>query len=158
RRLVAWTLEIVVTGLLIVTQTRYLKNFFGGPYFLSEADLAAVSDVDQAPRYFVSVHGEKVASTGLQMIKTENGVQEVEATYYALSVGDHLLVCKAEGTATSYSGELKPMETDLAAKLFSSEDAAKARARFFPFYIDAKDSFRLNGYWGLGMLVVFGGM
>jgi hypothetical protein len=161
RRVWAWGLAAAVLGLIAVGQSRYIANFFGGPYSVGAAELDKVADVATAPRYFVSVSGSKVLDTGIQQIEVRkrDGVEtgrSVAAGYYALVVGDRLLICKSHsGSRGTFEGQLAAMPLELEQHLFSTSDMKSIRHRFYPFYLD-DESFRVPGYWGLGGLAVFG--
>lgn len=161
RRLVAWTIALVGVALFASGERRYIRNFFMGPYELSAADLDAITDASDSPRYFVRVTGTKALDTGLQeiTIRKRHGVEtgrSVSAGYYALVVGSRLLVCKSgAGRRTTYEGELTPMPMDLRKRLFDTPETQALRARFHPYYVDS-DSFRLPGYVAIVGLIVFG--
>jgi hypothetical protein len=147
--------------LLAFAHRRYVENFVGGPYDLGPADLDAVRDVSEAPRYFARVTGSKAVDTGLQQItvRRRGGVdtnRSVSASYYALVVGDKLLLCKtATGPRTTFDGELAAMPAAMAGQLFDSPEMQAIRNRFYPFYLD-DGSFRLPGYIAVAGLLVFG--
>jgi Family of unknown function (DUF6709) len=161
RRVGAWAAVAACLGLFAAGHSRYVVNFVGGPYPLSAADLGAIAHVAEAPRYFARVAGSRVLDTGLQevTVSESNGVEtdrSVSAGYYALVVGDKLLVCKSRsGSRTTFVGELTPMPPDLEQHLFGTADMKAIRYRFYPFYLD-DEPFRVPGYWALGGLAVFG--
>jgi hypothetical protein len=160
RRVWAWGLALAVFGLFAYGQSRYIANFFGGPYSLGAAELSAIANAAEAPRYFVRVTGSKVLDTGIQelTVRQRDGVEtgrSVSAGYYALVVGDRLLVCKSRsGSKTTFEGQLAPMPLELDQHLFDSADMKAIRHRFYPFYLD-DEAFRVPGYWVLGGLAVF---
>jgi hypothetical protein len=160
RRVVAWAAALALVGLVGVWQSRYLLNFLGGPYELAPGELDSIGAVSEAPRYFARVTGSEALDTGMQQITvtTRNGVEtgrSVSANYYALVVGDRLLVCKSRsGPRTTFEGSLLPMPGDVEAQLFQTPDMQGIRHRFYPFYLD-DESFRVPGYWALGGLLVF---
>jgi len=161
RRVVAWAVAAACVGTLAASQSRYLSNFFGGPYELGSADLETITDVSHAPRYFATVTGVDALETGLQEITVteQNGHEtdrRVSAEYYALVVDDRFLVFKSHsGSRTTVEGELRPMPLDMQSELFKPAEIAAVRHRFYPFYLD-DESFRFAGYWGLGGLALFG--
>ena len=160
-QLVAWGLITAVGVLIGAANTRYIGNFVRGPFAVAAADLAQVSDASAAPRYFVKVAGTRAIDTGLQevSVETENGVETkrtVTGNYYALQVGDKLLLVKSTGgTLREVEGSLAAIPIDLDSKLFGSPDMAEARPHFYPFYLDAASSFRVPGYWGIAVAALF---
>jgi hypothetical protein len=68
RRIVAWSTLLASVAIFGVAQRRYIQNFLLGPYDLGAAELDAIRDVAEAPRYFVRVTGSKSVNTGLQQI------------------------------------------------------------------------------------------
>ena len=156
----AWALTAALAIAIGLANTRYIGNFLRGPFNIGAADLAQVGDVTTTPHYFVKVAGTKAMDTGLQevSVETENGVEKsrnVTANYYALAVGDRLLVVKSPGAALRVAeGTLTPMSYDLDQNLFSSPDMQAVRSHFYPFYLDAASSFRAGGYWGIAIGIV----
>jgi len=160
RRIAAWAVVLATVALVGLGQLRYIRNFLLGPYVLGAAELDAIGNVSEAPRYFVRVTGARARPTGLQQItvRRRGGVEtsrKVSAAYYALAVGDKFLICRsASGVRTTYEGELVPLPADLAGRLFDTPDAMAMRDRFFPFYVNSA-SFRLPGYLAMaGFLVL----
>ncbi|MGD8322636.1 MAG: hypothetical protein PVJ02_19450, partial [Gemmatimonadota bacterium] len=92
-------------------------------------------------------------------VTTRNGVEtgrSVTASYHALVVGDRLLVCKSRsGPRTTFEGSLLPMPLELQQQLFQTPDMQEIRHHFYPFYLN-DESFRVPGYWALGVLLIFG--
>lgn len=164
RRVVAWGLALGLAALATYSQARYLRNFFGGPYTLGEAELAAIDDAWATPRYFARVTGTETADTGIQQITVEKRSgrevgRRVSAAYYVLFVGDRLLLVKSAVAArTTVEGELRRLPYDLQAQLLSSEDAKAAWPRFFSFYLAEDESFRSSGYIALAALALFAGL
>jgi hypothetical protein len=161
RRVAVWAGALALVGLFAFAQSRYVLNFLGGPYDLAAAELDSIGFVSEAPRYFARVTGSEALDTGIQEITvtTQNGVEtgrSVSANYYALVVGDRLLVCKSRsGPRTTFEGSLLPMPGDMEGQLFQTPDMQGIRHRFYPFYLD-DEAFRVPGYWALGALLVFG--
>jgi hypothetical protein len=142
--------------LLLVGQSRYFTNFFGGPYSATAQDLDAIHDPAAAPRYFVHVEGSRAIDLGLEEyeVRTEYGRETgrtLKGRFYALEVGDRFLVVKtAGGVDTVVEGELRPVYGELESHLFSSAEMRAVRQRFRPYFLDT-GSFRAPGYWGLGL-------
>ena len=140
RRVVAWCLVAGSALLFALGQHRYISNFIRGPFDVRQAELDTTEDVSAAPRYFVRVTGSRLIDTGIQRITTKKraGVESrsVSATYYALVIGDRLLIVKrSEGTATMAQGELIAMPEDLQRHLFNTPQMQAIRGRFYPMEI-----------------------
>src|SRR5262249_51139991 len=121
--------------------------------------LDAITDVSAAPRYFVHVAGSKAIDTGIQQIttRTSHGVEtsrSVSAAYYALVVGDRLLIVKsAERMPLMVEGALTPMPASLEGHLFNTPQMQSIRPRFYPYYVE-NESFRLPGYIAIACMLV----
>lgn len=164
RRVVTWTLVLVIGVLAATADRRYIANFLRGPYTLAQADLDSIRDVTTTPRYYARVAGEKVLDTGIRQytIHTQNGVEtsrEISGEYDAFVMGNRYLVVRTAGDGGSVAeGKLLPWPSDLEEQLFDSKDMRSLRARFYPFYLDG-DSFRRPGFIviavGIGFLLLF---
>lgn len=158
-QLIAWGLTTALGVAVAFANTRYIGNFLRGPFNAGAAELERLGDATTAPHYFVKVAGTKAMDTGLQEVttQTEAGVEKsrrVTANYYALQVGDRLLVVKSTGgTLRVAEGALGPMPADLERNLFASPEMQSAQSHFYPFYLDAASSFRAGGYWGIGIAI-----
>jgi hypothetical protein len=159
RRVVAWGLVLAAALVFTFTQHRYIHNFVSGPYAITQADLEAIDDVTATPRYFVHVTGTRAIDTGIQQVTTRRraGVEtsrSVSASYYALAVGDRLLIVKgAPDMPLTATGELSRMPPSLDRQLFDTPRMEGIRGRFYPFYLD-NTAFRVPGYVGIGALLV----
>ncbi len=156
RQVAAWAV-ILLAGLCFVGyNARYVRNFFLGPFQLSANDLAQISDADKAPRYFVSVTGDKITDTGLQetTTPTNNGTAEatyVSASFYTLKVGDRLLIVRSPSSpGTSVTGQLAPIPSDVSDHLFTGINSTLSSSDCYPFYLDTQ-GFRTSGYWGIAI-------
>src|SRR5213075_839615 len=110
RRVIAWSLALIVGVLAATSDHRYLANFVGGPYALTQADLDSIRDVTAAPRYYARVNGNRVRDTGLRQytVHTQNGVEtsrEESSAYNALAIGNHFLVVRTAADNASPSAE-----------------------------------------------------
>ncbi len=161
RRVVAWGLATASLLPLALSQKRYISNFVMGPFDLGPAELDSIRDVAQAPRYFARVTGSKAIETGIQQItiRKRGGVEtsrSVSAAYYALVVGERLLLAKtSSGPPQTVEGELAAVPADLDRQLFDTADMQATRKRFYPFYVNG-ESFRYPGYWAIAGALVFG--
>jgi hypothetical protein len=155
----AWIVITAAAVLFAASQHRYISNFLSGPFEFGQAELDAIEDVAAAPRYFVRVTGSRVLDTGIQQISTRKraGVEtgrSVSASYYALVVGERLLVVKrSHGGATIAVGELLAMPADLQQHLFGTPQMQAIRGRFYPYYLD-ESAFRVPGYIGVAVGLV----
>ena len=161
RRVLAWGLILCGAVLFAAAQHRYVRNFVMGPFEVGQPYLDSVTDVTTAPRYFVKVTGSRALDTGVQQvtIHKRGGVEtsrSVSAAYFALVVGDRLLVVKsAAGAPTTAEGELVRMPGDLRRQLFGRPGVAAIESRFYPYFVD-DGAFRLPGYIAIGAALVLG--
>ncbi len=160
RQVIAWAFALTAGVLFLIANARYVANFIRGPYPLRSAELAQISDIETTPRYFVSVHADKIMDTGIQEVTTttENGVKEgsyVSAGYYAVLVGERYLIVKSTTKPSAQIvGQLSSFPTDLSGQLFSGADGRELRSACYPFYLES-EGFRYPGYWGIGIGIVF---
>ncbi|MCB1552395.1 MAG: hypothetical protein KDJ14_01205 [Xanthomonadales bacterium] len=159
RRVIVWCLALAALLALFALQPRYFKNFAFGPYDVSAETLNVIRDVDAFAQPFARIHGDEVIDTGLQeiTIRKKRGVEtgrEVSANYYALAIGDRLLIVKSMTMLRDYEGELAPIPSDLQNQLFGDPDMAEYRQAFYPFYLKT-EGYRVPGYMALGVLAVF---
>src|SRR5438045_680565 len=164
RRVIAWSLALIVGVLAATSDHRYLANFVGGPYALTQADLDSIRDVTAAPRYYARVIGNRVLDTGLRQytVHTQNGVEtsrEESSAYNALAIGNHYLVVRtaADNASPSAEGKLVPWPEDLENQLFDTKEMRSIRSSFYPFYLDS-DSFRRPGYVVIVVGILFLGL
>lgn len=161
RRMAAWALALGSIILFAIAQHRYISNFLLGPFDLGQAELDAIGDISAAPYYFARVTSPKAIDTGIQQItvRKRRGVEtsrSVSNAYYALVVGDRLLVVKSSaGALTTAEGELKVMPLDLDRQLFNTPAMQALRDRFYTFYLDDA-SFRFPGYCAIVATLLFG--
>jgi hypothetical protein len=145
----------VVTAIvawIYAENSAYVKVFFKGPPVATAADLDAAQNADSSNRPiatpYVTITGDKVLNTGVQEVTTYEGViKNVSAGYYALQVGDRILIVKSAKTpSTTVSGALGSMPYDLSSDLFppGTDDADKAE--FYPLLLDT--NYRESGYVG----------
>jgi hypothetical protein len=155
RRTAAWCLLAAGAILFALVQHRYISNFISGPFDVGQAELDAIDHVTATPRYFVRVTGSKTFDTGVQQVRSKKrGGEEVSAAYYALVVGERLLVVKSStGAPTTAEGELAPMPVELQTHLFAAQAMQAIRGRFYPYYLD-QSAFRVPGYIGAGVALV----
>jgi len=152
RRVITWTLALILGVLVATNDHRYIANFVSGPYALARADLDSIHDVTATPRYYARVRGERVIDTGIRQytVRRQNGVEtsrEQSGAYNAFAIGNHYLVVRtAAGDASpAAEGTLVPWSEELENQMFDTKEMRALRDNFYPFYLDS-DSFRRPGY------------
>lgn len=163
RQVMAWAIAILVAIGFCVLNWRYITNFVNGPYEMGPAELATISNVEQASRYFVRVSGSRTEDAGLEEITvTSRSGREVSrrvsARWVALLVGDRWLIVKTEsGASTRAEGALLEIPGSVRSKLFGEFSAAEVKETFYPYYLQM-EGFRTPGYWGIAVLAAFFGL
>src|SRR5213594_2042308 len=138
RRVIAWSLVLIVGTLAATSDRRYIANFIGGPYPLARADLDSINDVSATPRYYARVAGERVIDTGIRQytVHTQSGVEtsrEESGAYVALVIGNRYLVVRTAGDESPVAeGKLAPWPSELDAQLFDSKEMRSLHSRFYP--------------------------
>jgi hypothetical protein len=149
-------LFLVVTAIVVwicAENRAYLKVFFKGPPPATAADLDAAQNADSSNQPiatpYVTITDDKVLNTGVQEITTYEGViKNVSAGYYALQVGDRILIVKSGKTpSTTVGGALGSMPYDLKSDLFPPGTDAADEAAFYPLLLDT--NYRESGWAGL---------
>ena len=148
-------LFLVVTAIVVwiyAENSAYVKVFFKGPPPATAADLDAAQNADNSSQPiatpYVTITGDKVLNTGVQEVTTYEGViKNVSAGYYALQVGDRILIVKSAKTpSTTVGGALGSMPYDLKSDLFPPGTDATEEAAFYPLLLDT--NYRESGYAG----------
>jgi hypothetical protein len=148
-------LFLVVTAIVVwicAANSAYLKVFFKGPPPATVADLDAAQNADSSNQPiatpYVTVTGDKVLNAGVEEVTTTDGViKNVSAGFYALRVGDRILIVKSGKTpSTTVGGELGSMPFDLKSELFPPGTDPADEAVFYPLLLDA--TYRESGYAG----------
>ena len=148
-------LFLVVTAIVVwiyAENSAYVKVFIKGPPAATAADLDAAQNADSSNRPiatpYVTITGDKVLNTGVQEVTTYDGViKNVSAGYYALQVGDRILIVKSAKTpSTTVSGALGSMPYDLKSNLFPPGTDEAEEAAFYPLLLDT--NYREGGYAG----------
>jgi hypothetical protein len=160
-------LFLVVTAIVVwicAENRAYLKVFFKGPPPATAADLDAAQNSDNSNQPiatpYVSITGDKVLNTGVEEVTTYDGIiKNVSAGYYALAVGNRILIVKSGKTpSTTVGGELGSMPFDLKSDLFPPGTDPADEAVFYPLLLDT--SYRESGwagaFWVLLAEVLFG--
>lgn len=160
-QLIFWLIVTLSLAAIVAYHGKYWRNFFAGPYPVTSAQLATMSDLAQEPREFVKVTGNKLYETGIQQITTEtrNGVEQrsyASADYYVLLVEGKLLPVKStRKPGLTTTGRLQPVGQSLTDHLFgnSPEDQA-TRPALLPVFVDTA-SYRKAGYISLAFLALY---
>ena len=160
-------LFLVVTAIvawIFAANGAYVKVFFKGPPPATAADLDAAQNADSSNQPiatpYVTITGDKVLSTGVQEVTTYEGViKNVSAGYYALEVGNRILIVKSAKTpSTTVSGELGSMPFDLKSDLFPPGTDEADEAVFYPLLLDTnyRESGYVGAFWALLAESLFG--
>jgi hypothetical protein len=157
----------VVTAIVVwifAANSAYLKVFFKGPPPATAADLDAAekaeNNLQSIATPYVTITGDKVLNTGVQEVTTYEGIiKNVSAGYYALQIGDRILIVKSGKTpSTTVSGELGWMPFDVKSDLFPPGTDPADEAVFYPLLLDT--NYRESGYagafWALLAEALFG--
>ncbi len=148
-------LFLVVTAIVVwiyAANGAYVKVFFKGPPPATAADLDAAQNADSSGQPiatpYVTITGDKVLNTGVQEVTTYEGViKNVSAGYYALQIGDRILIVKSAKTpSTKVGGALGSMPYDLKSELFPPGTDEAEEAAFYPLLLDT--NYREGGYAG----------
>jgi hypothetical protein len=164
RQWITWVL--LTLGLLAwaAYDAGFWRNFFAGPQTVTPAQMSAMNASTTVPaRYFLHVTGSQIADTGVRDLEESHGTTHEKASYYAMSLGDRVLIVRSEATpGTDVTGDLQPIPESIAALLFQG-DGALPEASTYPLLLDA-DGFRARGYIALtlgavwAVLLVFFGL
>jgi hypothetical protein len=141
-----------IVAFIFAENSAYMKVFFKGPPPATAADLDAAQNADSSNQPiatpYVTITGDKVLNTGVQEITTYEGIiKNVSAGYYALEVGNRILIVKSGKTpSTTVSGALGSMPFDLKSDLFPPGTDAADEAAFYPLLLDT--NYRESGWVG----------
>jgi hypothetical protein len=148
-------LFLVVTAIVVwicVENSAYLKVFFKGPPPATAAALDVaeheVNGEELIATPYVTITGDKVLNTGVEEVTTYDGIiKNVSAGYYALEVGNRILIVKSSKTpSTTVGGELDSMPLDLKSDLFPPGTDPTDEAVFYPLLLVT--NYRESGYAG----------
>jgi hypothetical protein len=157
-------LVTVIVISLFALNASYWGPFFHGPTAVEASGLdaaaAAAENYTAIPTPFATVTGEQVVDTGTQEVTTYDFIiSRVSAGYYALKVGDKVLIVKnPKPPATTVAGSLGPMPLDLKTQLFPSDADPKTVAQVYPLLLDTnyRESGAMAIFWALLAEVIFG--
>lgn len=165
RQVALFLLVTAIVVSLFALNASYWGPFFHGPTAVDAAGLDAAAATVEDMKVpiatpFATVTGEQVVNTGEQEVTTYHFIiSRVTAGYYALKVGDKVLIVKSpKPPATTVSGSLEPMPYDLTTRFFSSDMDPAEKARIYPLLLDTK--YREHGFiaifWALLVEAIFG--
>ncbi len=145
RQLLAWTFVFLAIATVGLASRRYFVNFFAGPFALAQADLDAITVLDETPRYYVSVQGERSVDTGLRLTEeSEDHTEHELAGYYGLVIGDKVLLYKsAHGKLDDVRGKL--IEFPATTKEFADIENEIGHDHLYRFMVDTTDEFHFLG-------------
>ena len=157
----------MVTAIVVwiyAENSAYMKAFFKGPPPATAADLDMaeheVNGEELIATPYVTITGDKVLNMGVQEVTTYEGViKNVSAGYYALEVGNRILIVKSAKTpSTTVSGELETMPFDLKSDLFPPGTDPADEAVFYPLLLDTsyRESGWVGAFWALLAEALFG--
>lgn len=162
RQLVLWTVITAAIVAFAIANSRYLDNFFHGPYRITASGLASITNAGSSEQQFLAVSGEKVVPSGIQEITTEtrNGVKErsyVSSEYYLiLTKGRRLLIVQSHGQPPlNIIGEIKSPPAGLANSIFPDPADYDLKARLYPFILSTIDDYRVPGYIALAGAMLY---
>ncbi len=160
-------LFLAVTAIVVwifAENASYWKVFLHGPPQggAAELDAAAAAEDNLQPvaTPYLTVTGAKVLSTGVQEVTTYEGfIHHVSAGYYAMLVGDRVLIVKSgKPPAATVSGELGAMPLDLKDQLFPEGTDPVVVSQVYPLLL--KTNYREGGwsgiFWALLAELIFG--
>lgn len=139
-------------------QAPYLREFFRGPTTVTAQHLDTLSPTNAKAPHWVRLRAEEMLDTGIEEItvRKKRGVEtgrSVSGHYFAARLGEQFVLVKAHGDSApgkELVGEVRPLPTDVAQRLFAHPNAQKLRPHFMPLLLDLHD-FRTEGWWMLGL-------
>ncbi len=147
-------LAVTAFAALILAENRdYWRVFFSGPPHATARDVdaaeQAVNNQQPIATPYVTLTGGAVLSTGVEEVTTYDGIiKHVSAGYYALRVGDRILIVKSGKTpSTTVAGELDTMPPDVQSQLFPPGTDPADAAAFYPLLLDT--NYRESGWSGI---------
>ncbi|HUW97341.1 MAG TPA: hypothetical protein VMV40_00670 [Acidiferrobacter sp.] len=160
-------LFLLVTGIvamLLALNGPYWKAFFHDPVRIGtpglEAAARASNSYQPITTPFVTVTGDKVVNTGVTEVTTyDELISHVSAGYYALRVGNRILIVKSPKVATTtMTGSLGPMPYDLTMQLFPKGTDPALENAVYPLLLetDYRESGFVAIFWALLAETVFG--
>ncbi len=163
-------LLLAIFGGALFLSFRYISNLFQGPVTVSQGFLLGLADPESVARYYVNVTADEVIPTGVVHIttRTRNGVKQSETTdaaYYALRMGDKLLVAKRDelddnGEHKTLTGSLETLSSDEHKEIIENIESENPDMKgvFLPYKLDATPFANWGNYFGLTVLALLGAL
>ena len=153
-----------IVAWIFAENNAYWKMFFKGPPAAAAADLDAAEkatiSLQPVATPYATITGDKVLNTGVEEVTTYEGViKHVSAGYYALKIGDRILIVKSGKTPlTTVAGALGAMPLDLKSDLFPEGTDPADEAAFYPLLLDTnyRESGWVAAFWALLAESLFG--
>jgi hypothetical protein len=146
----------LVIGIIAASQGRFFYNAIIGPFPLSSAEAASISKPDERQKYYVTIQGDDVIDTGYYYSSEDNGVKTTEAVYWALLLGDHLMLVKARDGQphATLTGTLQPVSDEERQQVIIAigKDVPDLKP-FTPVMLQVSD-LRNNGLMAAGLAVL----
>jgi hypothetical protein len=154
-RIIRALLGIALIAAALIAGQRYIYNFFAGPFPADIDALSAVSGPGELSRYYLSVEGDEVYKTGFYLEKKTDGVVTGRSNYYALALGDRLLLVETPATSprTSFTGYLEQPRSDVQREVIADIESRdpSLRGAFLPMQLTDGDFKGLG--WGLLLVI-----
>jgi hypothetical protein len=153
-RLIRAIIGIALVAVTLIAGYRYLYNFALGPFPADVDAIAAAGEPGDLLRYYLTIEGDKTYDTGFYLEKTTDGIVTGRSNYYALAVGDRLLLIETplDRLRTSFTGYLELPRSDVAQQVIADIEARDQSLKgvFLPMQL-TDDDFKGPGY---GLLIV----
>lgn len=153
---------LIIIGAIAAFNYRFLLNWVLGPAKPLHSELETITDLSQYERPYVTITGNDVLDTGVQLVRTnqDTGSQTFEANYLALLIGDRrILLVKTthDTTESTFTGVLVPIPADVQAEVIDpivaelGADMPEIKDAFIPVLLDSVNDFRGRGWLGIGI-------
>jgi hypothetical protein len=160
-RLLRSILGIVAVIIFAAVTYRYFYNFFLGPFPITHEELTAAAGPGDLFRYYVTVDGDDVIDTGFEMERRRNGVVTSTDNYFALVLGDRLLLVETPTIAavrTTYTGYLESSTSEVRTRVIDDIESSEGLPGIFlPMQLTDSD-FKFPGYLGIAAVAVVLGL
>ncbi len=142
-RMIRAAIVIALIVIALFASQRHLSNIFAGPFPADIAALAAADGPGDLERYYLSVEADKAYETGFYLEEKTNGVVTGRKNYYALAVGDRLLLVQTPATSprTDFTGYLEAPRSDVQQEVIADIESRDPSLRgiFLPMQLTEGD-------------------
>jgi len=154
---------LMIVGAAAALNYRFLVNWVLGPAQPTHSEIAAITDLAQVERPYITITGNDVYETGVTLNRTEKNTnnETVIANYLAVLIGkDRLLLVKTNATESesTFTGVLVPAPAEVIDMILSDAETAEQKENlqnaFMPVMLDSVDDFRGHGWLGIGIGVL----